>query len=102
MLDDLMKIFSDAQASMGVTKEKLDGIIVTAESANGKIKIEANANRKITNLKIDEEWLKSVESEELEDFLTIALNRVLEEAENVNNAEMQSTASKLIPPGFAK
>jgi DNA-binding YbaB/EbfC family protein len=100
MFDDLMKKMQEAQQNVEKSKEKLEHIMVDAEAGGNMIKVSANGNRRIKNISIDEDFLKQVDKEELEDLLLVALNRVLESADSVNEAEMQAAASQMMPPGF--
>lgn len=80
-------------------KLKLDDITVDAEAGEGKIKVQANANRKILNIVVDPELLKG-DADELEDLLLVAINRVLDQAEAKAAVETQSIMSSLLPPGM--
>jgi hypothetical protein len=100
MFDDLMKKMQEAQQSVEQSKQKLEHVIVDAEAGGQMIQVSANGNRRIKNISIDEEFLKQAEKEELEDLLLVALNRVLEASDKINEAEMQSAASQIMPPGF--
>ncbi len=100
MFDDLMKKMQEAQQNVEKSKEKLEHIMVDAEAGGHVIKVTANGNRRIKNISIDEDFLKQADKEELEDLLLVALNRVLENSDKVNEAEMQAAASQMMPPGF--
>ena len=83
------------------TKKKLDTITVIGEAGEGKVKVTAKGNKKIVNINVDEDFLKG-DKEELEDILLVAVNRALEQAEKVNEAEMQTATKGLLPnmPGM--
>lgn len=95
MLDKLQEM----QAKMEEMKKRLDDVQVTASSEDGKIKVIANANRKIVDVSIGYEK-EEYDKELIEDQLYIVLNRVLEQAEKVNEAEMQGAAKDMLPGGF--
>jgi DNA-binding protein YbaB len=96
MFDKIMQ----AQRQMEAVKARLETITVSEHLQGGAIKICATASRKITEFKIDPDFLKNVNAEELEELLVVAMNRVLEKAEKVNEAEMQGAAKDMLP-GFS-
>lgn len=84
-LDKLMAMKKQAEE----IKERLNNITVEGDAEGGKIKIFSNGNRKITGVRIDPEWLKGAESEEVEDLIVTACNRALENAEKLSESEMR-------------
>lgn len=92
MFDKLMQ----AQQMAEEIKKRLDNISVSAEVEAGKIKITSTANKRITGVSIDPDFLKSADSEELEDLLLTAMNKVLEQADNVNQTEMQAATRNMM------
>lgn len=77
-------------------KQKLDETLLTAEAAGGDIKITITGNRKVTSLQIAPA-LQHGGKEELEEQLTVAINRAIEKADKVNEEEMKNAASGLLP-----
>lgn len=79
------------------TKKRLDTITVEGEagSDNKNIKVRVTGNRQIKSVVISDELLN--DKEELEDLLVIALNRALEKAEKVNEAELAGAAKGMLP-----
>lgn len=77
-------------------KKRLDNVSVSAEVEGGKIKIVSTANKRITNVSIDSDFLASADAEELEDLLLTAMNKVLEQAENVSQTEMQAATRNMM------
>jgi DNA-binding protein YbaB len=86
---------AQAQQMAGEIKKKLDNISVRSEVEGGKICVVSTANKAISAIEIDTNFLKTVEKEELEDLLLIAVNRALEQAENVSQAEMQAATRNM-------
>ena len=78
-------------------KAKLETITVIGEAGNGKVKVLANGNRKVQSFTISQELLAPENKEELEDLLTVAVNRVLSSAENVSESEMRAMMSTMMP-----
>ena len=99
-MQGMMAKLQEAQAKMEETKKRLDTIMVDGDSGNGLIVATATANRKITNIAIDDELLEDKEA--LEDYLIIALNKALEKASQVHDAEMGAAARGGLPdiPGM--
>jgi DNA-binding YbaB/EbfC family protein len=84
MFDKLMQ----AQQKAGEVKQRLDAITVTGTAEGGKITISANANKVIQSVSIDEDFLKDADKEQLEELLVIAINKAMEQADNVSQSEM--------------
>lgn len=97
MLDNLMGNMEEQQAAM---QEKLAGILVEAEAGDGAIKVQASADKQITNISIDETKMDLTDKEELEDLLLVAINRALELAEEKAGVETQSLLKDMLPPGL--
>lgn len=89
------KIF-EAQQKAEEIKKRLNTISVSSEVEGGKIKVSATANKQITNIAIDPEFLRSSDQEELEELLTTAINKALEQAENVSQTEMQAATRDML------
>jgi len=77
-----------AQQKAGEIKQRLDAITVSGSAEGGKITVKANANKVIQAVNIDEEFLKEADKEELEELLVIAINKAMEQADNVSQSEM--------------
>jgi len=88
------KLF-EAQQKAGEVKQRLDGISVTGTAEGGKITVTANGNKVLQSIAIDEAFLKDADKEELEELLVLAVNKALEQAENVNQAEMAAMTKNM-------
>ena len=95
-------MFQDAikkmQAQVEESKKRLETVIVEGK-AEGVV-VEMTGNRKVRDIKIDDELMDDKDS--LQDLLLVATNRALEEAEKVYEAEMASSAQNIMPnfPGM--
>lgn len=89
------KLF-EAQQKAEEIKKRLNTISVSSEVEGGKIKISATANKQITNIAIDPEFLRSSNQEELEELLMTAVNKALDQAENVSQTEMQAATRDML------
>jgi len=91
MFDKLMQ----AQQQAGEIKKRLDNITVTGTAEGGKITVTANANKVVQSVVIDEELFKEGDKEQLEELLLIAINKAMEQADNVSQAEMAASAKEM-------
>jgi hypothetical protein len=64
------------------------------------LKVTLTANRKIKSISIDDALLE--DKEQLEDYLILVLNKAIEKASNVNQAELDAVAKMDMPmiPGM--
>jgi DNA-binding protein YbaB len=92
MFDKIMQ----AQQMAGAIKKRLDGITVTGQAEGGKITVTANANKIVQSVSIDEAFLKEADREELEELLVIAINKTMEQADNVSQSEMAASAKEML------
>jgi DNA-binding YbaB/EbfC family protein len=91
MFDKLM----EAQQKAGEVKKRLDAISVTGSAEGGKITVSANANKVIQSITIDDDFFKQADKEELEELLIVALNKALEQADNVSQSEMAAMTQQM-------
>jgi len=91
------KMMEKMQGQMDEVKSKLNNISVTGEAENGSIKVIANGNRLLNNVKIDAKFYETATKEQLEELITIAANRALEQAERVEKSEMGHVAMGMLP-----
>jgi DNA-binding YbaB/EbfC family protein len=92
MFDKLM----EAQQKAGEVKKRLDAITVTGSAEGGKITVQANGNKVVQSVTIDDAFLKEADKEELEELLVIAINKAMEQAENVSQSEMAALTSAML------
>lgn len=92
MLDQLFA----AQQKAEEIKKRLNTISVFGEVENGAIKITATANKVVTGVSIEEEFLKNADKEEVEELLLTAINKALASAEQVSATEMQSATKDML------
>ena len=96
MFDMNNELFKKMQEAVELSKNKLESITVVGEAAGGLVRIELNGNRKLKSLEINAP-LKDIEKEDLEDFISIALDRALEQANEINEKEMSNSATSFLP-----
>lgn len=100
MFGDMMGKLQEAQQKMEVIKEKLDTISVVGEAQG--VKVTVNGNKVVTKVDIPQMIIDDGDKEQIEDLLMLALNRGLESADKVSQAEGASAMKGMLPnmPGF--
>jgi DNA-binding YbaB/EbfC family protein len=111
VLYELLKIYDmDLMGMMGKlkatqqriedTKKRLDTVLIDEQSADGLLKVTLTANRSISSISIDDSLL--ADKEQLEDYLIVTLNKAIEKASHVNQAELDAVAKVDMPmiPGM--
>ncbi|PKP45017.1 MAG: hypothetical protein CVT95_09780 [Bacteroidetes bacterium HGW-Bacteroidetes-12] len=94
---NLMGKMGEMQKQMEEIKQKLSNISVIGEAENGKIRVVANGNRMISSITIAEDFKTVASTIALQDAITLASNRALEQAERVEKSEMSHAAMGLLP-----
>ena len=97
---NMMGKLKETQRKVEETKKRLDTVLIDEKSSNNKLKITLTANRTIKSIDIDESLL--VDKEQLEDFLILTLNKAIEKATQINEAELAAVAKEGMPniPGM--
>ncbi|MEZ4874902.1 MAG: YbaB/EbfC family nucleoid-associated protein [Flavobacteriaceae bacterium] len=103
MFGDLMGMMGklkETQAKVEATKKRLSTVLIDEKSSDGNIGVTLTANREIKNIHIDESLLE--DKEQLEDYLVLTLNRAIEKATAINEAELAAVAKEGMPniPGL--
>lgn len=98
-LSGMMGKLKEAQEKIEATKKRLDTVLVDAEAGNGKVQVTVTANRAVKNITISEDLS---DKEEISDYLILALNDALNQANNINEAELGAAAKQGMPniPGM--
>jgi len=99
-LQGMMAKLKDAQAKVEATKQRMNTVLIDEQSSDGLLKITITANRELKNIEIDDSLLE--DKEQLEDYLILTLNKAIEKATKINNAEVSAVASEGMPniPGM--
>jgi hypothetical protein len=93
---DMMGKLQEMKQKADEIKLKLDGTIIKTEGAGGDIVIEITGNKKIKSLSIASA-LQHGDKEELEEQLTVTLNKAIEAADKLNEQEMKKAAGVMLP-----
>lgn len=101
MMNMLGKV-KEVQAKMQKAKEELVHLTVTSESGAGMVKVTVNGHRKVVNLSIDPELVKSDDKQMLEDLTVAAINKAMEDIEEKIKEELKKSTEGVLPniPGM--
>lgn len=91
--EELLKKIQEASEE---SKRKLAETIVCGEAGGGLIRIELDGNRNFKSFTLNTS-LEHMEKEDLEDLISVALSRALEEANKLNENEMSKSALNFLP-----
>lgn len=96
----MMNKLKEAQKKVEETKERLHGVLIDESSSDDKLKVTITANRTIKAIAIDDSLLE--DKEMLEDYLVLTLNKAIEKATRINEAELAAVAKEGMPniPGM--
>jgi len=96
----MMGKIQETQKKIEETKKRLDTVLVDEQSSDGLLKVTLTANREVKSISIDDSLLE--DKEQLEDYLILLLNKALDKASNVNEAELGAVAKDGMPniPGL--
>lgn len=103
MFGDIMGMMGklkETQQKIEETKKRLDTVLVDEQSSDGLLKVTLTANRVVKSITIDDELL--LDKEQLEDYLVLVMNKAIEKASSVNEAELGAVAKEGMPniPGL--
>jgi DNA-binding YbaB/EbfC family protein len=103
MFGDLMGIMGklkETQQRIEETKKRLDTVLIDEQSNDGLLKVTITANRTIKAVTVDDSLLE--DKEQLEDYLVLVINKAIESATAVNEAEVAAVAQDGMPniPGM--
>lgn len=96
----MMGKLKETQNKIEETKKRLDSVLVDEQSTDGLLKVTMTANRKVKSMTIADELLE--DKEQLEDYLILVMNKAIEKASKVNDAELDAVAKMDMPmiPGM--
>ena len=99
-MPDLLGKVKEMQRNMSDMRERMETITVESEAGGGMVKVTANCNKRLVNIKVDPELLKDLEM--MEDLICAAVNKTLDLAEEKSKLEMTKATSSFFPsiPGL--
>jgi len=96
----MMGKLRETQQKIEDTKKRLDTVLIDEQSNDNLLKVTLTANTKIKSISIDDSLLE--DKEQLEDYLILTLNKAIEKAAKINQAELDAVAKMDMPmiPGM--
>jgi len=96
----MMGKLKETQRKIEETKKRLDTVLIDEQSTDGLLKITLTANSTIKAITIADALLE--DKEQLEDYLILVMNKAIEKAASVNQAELDAVAKVDMPmiPGM--
>ena len=93
---DMLNKLQDLKQQADESKDRLETMEVSEEAGGGLVRIVLNGNRKIVSVDINAE-LNTLEKEDLEDLLVVAMSKALDKVNEINEKEVMSSAQSLFP-----
>ncbi|MDX1529942.1 MAG: YbaB/EbfC family nucleoid-associated protein [Rhodothermales bacterium] len=97
---DLFGKMMEMQQKMAETQEALAKQTTTAEAGGGMIKVTADGRGRVTAISMEKEVVNPDDLDLLEDLLVAGINKALDEADQMREAEMKKVAGGMLPPGL--
>ncbi|WP_300567356.1 YbaB/EbfC family nucleoid-associated protein [Flavobacterium sp.] len=96
----MMGKLRETQQKIEDTKKRLDTVLIDEQSTDGLLKVTVTANNALKSISIDDSLLE--DKEQLEDYLILVLNKAIEKATQVNQAELDAVTKVDMPmiPGM--
>ena len=103
MFGDLMGMMNkmkETQQKVAETTKRLDTVLIDEQSTDGLLKVTITANRTIKSISVEDSLLE--DKEQLEDYLVLVLNKAIERASSIQQAELDAVAKVDLPmiPGM--
>jgi len=103
MFGDMMGMMGklkETQQKVEATKKRLDTVTLEEKSNDNLLSVTITANRQIKKIAINDSLLE--DKEQLEDYLIMTLNKAIQNATSVNEAELAAVAKEGMPniPGM--
>ena len=100
MFGDMMNKLQETQKKVEETKERLKNVSLQESTTDDLLKITISAAREIKQIEIADELLE--DKEQLEDYLILTLNKAIQKANDMHEAEIASVAKQGMPniPGM--
>ena len=98
----MMKQIQKMQEKMAQVQEELEQKTVVGEAGGGMVKVTANGKQRLTAISIEKEVVVPDDKEMLEDLVLAAVNKALEESQQMAANEMAKVTNGMMPniPGL--
>ncbi|MCX7638357.1 MAG: YbaB/EbfC family nucleoid-associated protein [Cyclobacteriaceae bacterium] len=102
---DMMKMMGrmkELQARLQQAQNNLINIKAVGEAGGGMVKVTANGKKQLLTVEIDEALMKPSDRQVLQDLIVAAVNKALDEAEQLAREELRKSTEGLLPdlPGL--
>jgi DNA-binding YbaB/EbfC family protein len=96
----MMSKLKEAQEKVAATKKRMNTVLIDEQSSDSLLKVTITANRELKSVEIHDDLLK--DKDQLEDYLILTLNKAIQKATDINDAEVAAVASEGMPkiPGM--
>ncbi len=101
-MQGMMKQVQQMQARIEQVQAELAQKTVVVEVGGGMVRVTASGKQQIVKIEIEKEVINPEEKEMLEDLIVAGINKALDEAAAMANAEMQKATAGMLPniPGL--
>lgn len=102
-MNQILRQAQKMQEELSRVQEELANITVEGSSGGGMVKVVANCQNQIMEVKVEPEVIDPEEKEMLEDLIAAAVNQALENAQKRSQEEMSKVSGGLmgnLPGGF--
>jgi len=98
--NQMMKQAQEMQAKVLRVQKEVETQTVEAEAGGGMVKVKANGKQRILEIMIDPEVVNPDDIEMLQDLVTAAINKALENAQEMIAEAMSKVTGNLKIPGL--
>ncbi len=98
--NQMMKQAQEMQAKVLRVQKEVETQTVEAEAGGGMVKVKANGKQRILEIKIDPEVVNPDDIDMLQDLVTAAINKALENAQEMITEAMSKVTGSLKIPGL--
>jgi hypothetical protein len=97
-MQSMMKQLQEVQQRMERIQAELETKTVSAEAGGGMVRVVVNGRLRVLKIEIERDAIDLDDLSMLEDLVTAAVNKGIEEAQEMAQQEMAKAAGGMIPP----
>ncbi len=97
---EMMKQARMMQKQMEAIQEELKNSVFEASSGGGAVKVKANGDQEILEIKINKEIIGPEDTDMLEDMVLVAVNDAIKQAKEESKARLAGLTGGFNIPGF--
>ncbi len=97
---DMFGKMMDMQNKLTAAQDEIAKKTTTAEAGGGMVKVTANGAQRITAIEIEPDAVDPDDLELLEDLVIAGVNKALEDAAEMAQAELRQSMGGMLPPGM--